>query len=73
MSRHGSGDRLFFVVRNHEHQYSIWPAAEVLPEGWSAVGMERTKEECLGFVEQHWTDIRPLSARTSSSGPKPHT
>lgn len=51
------------VVVNHEGQYSLWFAGRENPAGWSDAGREGTKEECLAFVEEVWTDMRPLSLR----------
>jgi uncharacterized protein YbdZ (MbtH family) len=51
------------VVVNHEEQYSIWPTEKDLPNGWSAVGKTGPKGECLAYIEEVWTDMRPLSLR----------
>ncbi len=51
------------VVVNHEEQYSIWPSDMALPAGWSDVGKTGTKSECLGYIDEVWTDMRPLSVR----------
>lgn len=51
------------VVMNHEEQYSIWRADRDLPLGWTAVGPPRSKAECLAYIEEVWTDMRPLSLR----------
>ena len=51
------------VVVNHEEQYSIWFADRENPPGWNDVGRQGTKEECLAYIEQVWTDMRPLSLR----------
>ena len=56
-------DRIFRVVVNHEGQYSIWPADRELALGWSEVGKQGTKRECLDYIEQVWTDMRPASLR----------
>lgn len=53
----------YTVVMNHEEQYSIWPADRELPLGWTAVGKTGTKKECLDYIEEVWTDMRPLSLR----------
>lgn len=53
------------VVINHEEQYSIWPVGRELPAGWQEVGKQGTKQECLDFIEEVWTDMRPLSFRRS--------
>jgi len=54
---------VYNVVVNHEGQYSIWPADRENALGWCSVGMTGTKEECLDFINQVWTDMRPLSLR----------
>ena len=51
------------VVVNHEEQYSIWPANRANALGWRDAGKTGTKEECLAFVKDVWTDMRPLSLR----------
>jgi len=51
------------VVVNHEEQYSIWPADRELPQGWTIVGQPGTKAECLAYIKEVWTDMRPLSVR----------
>ena len=55
--------REYQVVVNHEEQYSIWFVDRELPLGWKAAGKQGTKQECLGFIEEVWTDMRPLSLR----------
>lgn len=54
---------MYSVLVNHEEQYSLWPSYKPVPLGWRAVGKERTKEECLAYIEEVWTDMRPLSLR----------
>ncbi len=54
---------IYKVVMNHEEQYSIWPAHRELPLGWNAVGKEGQKQECLDYIKEVWTDMRPLSLR----------
>ncbi|MGP1667062.1 MAG: MbtH family protein [Rhodanobacter sp.] len=59
----------FKVVVNHEEQYSIWPAYKSkIPGGWREAGKEGTKAECLAYIEEHWTDMRPLSLRKAMDG-----
>ena len=52
---------LYRVVVNHEEQYSIWPVERELPAGWRDAGKEGPKDQCLAFINEHWTDMRPLS------------
>ena len=51
------------VVLNLEEQYSIWPATKAIPAGWRAAGKRGKKAECLAFIGEVWTDMRPLSIR----------
>jgi len=53
----------FRVVANHEEQYSLWPSDRELPKGWSDAGKMGTREECLAYIDEVWTDMRPLSLR----------
>jgi len=55
--------RVYAVVVNHEEQYSIWLADRVPPAGWRAVGKQGLKDECLAYIDEVWTDMRPLSIR----------
>jgi MbtH protein len=43
---------IYKVVVNREEQYSIWPADRSGP-----------KSECLAYIKEVWTDMRPLSLR----------
>ena len=54
---------IYQVVVNHEEQYSIWPAGRENALGWNDAGKNGTKEECLAFIKEVWTDMRPLSLR----------
>ena len=54
---------IYKVVVNHEEQYSIWPAHRENPLGWKDAGKEGTKAEVLAYIEEVWTDMRPLSLR----------
>ncbi|KYO56758.1 MbtH family NRPS accessory protein (plasmid) [Tistrella mobilis] len=59
----GDETTVFDVVINHEEQYSIWPSYKPIPEGWRAVGRQGPKAECLAYIDEVWTDMRPLSLR----------
>jgi MbtH protein len=48
------------VVINHEEQYSIWPADMRMPAGWKSAGKTGSKKECIAYIEEVWTDMRPL-------------
>ncbi len=55
--------RTYKVVVNHEEQYSIWLADRDNPLGWFDVGKSGLKNECLAYIKEIWTDMRPLSLR----------
>ena len=54
---------IYKVVVNHEEQYSIWPANRENPLGWRDAGKSGSKDECLAYIKEVWTDMRPLSLR----------
>ena len=54
---------IYKAVVNHEEQYSIWPADRENPLGWRDAGKSGTKAECLEYIKEVWTDMRPLSLR----------
>jgi MbtH protein len=55
----------FDVVVNDEEQYSIWAVGRPIPAGWHTVGTRGTREDCLGHIEEVWTDMRPKSLRVA--------
>jgi MbtH protein len=54
---------IYNVVVNHEEQYSIWPADRENPLGWINADKTGSKTECLAYIKEVWTDMRPLSLR----------
>lgn len=54
------------AVINSEDQYSIWPADRENPPGWHDAGFAGTREECLAWIAEVWTDMRPRSLRTAA-------
>ena len=59
------------VVVNHEGQYSIWPADRDIPRGWKEAGRQGTKAACLAYIEEVWTDMRPLGVRRNMDDSAP--
>jgi MbtH protein len=51
------------VVLNHEEQYSLWPVDRANPPGWRDAEKSGSKSECLAYIKEVWTDMRPLSLR----------
>jgi amino acid adenylation domain-containing protein len=60
-------DREYIVVRNDEHQYSIWATDRPVPAGWHPVGEPADRATCLDHIEKVWTDLRPRSVREGAS------
>ena len=59
----GKDSRIYKAVVNDEEQYSIWPAERENALGWRDAGKSGLKEECLAYIKEVWTDMRPLSLR----------
>ncbi|GGY37546.1 MbtH family protein [Streptomyces djakartensis] len=55
----------YLVLVNDEGQHSLWPSFADVPAGWEVAHEEDTREACLAFVEEHWTDMRPKSLAES--------
>ncbi|MFF9011803.1 MbtH family protein [Streptomyces sp. NPDC014870] len=55
----------FLVLVNDENQHSIWPSFAEVPAGWRTAFGEATRDACLAYVEEHWTDLRPASLTTA--------
>lgn len=60
------------VVINHEEQYSIWPAERENPRGWRDASKTGDKATCLAYIEEVWTDLRPVSLRKKMEGTGSH-
>lgn len=51
----------WLVLVNSQGQHALWPVSQPAPAGWTEVGPEGLREDCLAYVDQHWTDMRPAS------------
>ncbi|MEO5878261.1 MAG: MbtH family protein [Streptosporangiaceae bacterium] len=56
-------DGVFLVLVNAEGQHSLWPEFAEVPGGWTVVHGPAAHGESLDYVEQAWTDLRPVSLR----------
>jgi MbtH protein len=54
-------DGVFLVLRNEEDQYSLWPQRIDVPGGWQTVFGPDSREACLRYIDDTWTDMRPRS------------
>lgn len=51
----------YLVLVNDEGQHSLWPSFAEVPAGWTIVKEEDSREACLEFINENWTDMRPKS------------
>ncbi|MER7789169.1 MbtH family protein [Streptomyces sp. NPDC097640] len=61
-------DGRYVVLVNHEGQHSLWPQFVEVPEGWTVAHPEDSRQACLDYIEEHWTDMRPKSLIERMSG-----
>ncbi|QNE17019.1 MbtH family protein [Kribbella qitaiheensis] len=62
-------DTRYQVLVNDEEQYSLWPVTLDVPPGWRPVGKEGDRQECMSYVDEVWTDMRPRSLREQMDAP----
>ncbi len=53
---------VYKVVVSDGRHYSIWPAHKQNALGWNEAGKHGTKVECLAYINQIWTDMRPYGS-----------
>jgi MbtH protein len=51
----------YIVLINNEGQYSLWPNFIDVPAGWTTVHEPSSRQTCLDYINQNWTDMRPRS------------
>lgn len=54
-------DGSYLVLVNDENQHSLWPAFAAVPAGWRVVHGAAGRQSCVDYVNENWTDLRPLS------------
>lgn len=62
-ARMSTKDTRLTVIINHEEQYSVALASGPIPRGWRKVGEPCLLDACMDYIEEVWTDMRPLSVR----------
>lgn len=58
----------FVVLLNDEGQYSLWPSFADIPAGWEVVNRPDTRQNCLEYINNSWTDMRPKSVIKAMNG-----
>ncbi|MGW3461139.1 MbtH family protein [Streptomyces olivaceoviridis] len=61
-------DAQYLVLRNAEHQHSLWPTFVDVPTGWDVVFGAASRTECTEYIEENWTDMRPKSLVDAMNG-----
>ena len=54
-------DSPYVVLVNDENQHSLWPVSIDVPAGWTVVYPSNTRDACLKYIDENWTDMRPRS------------
>ena len=62
-NEYDTSDLPHIVLINHEEQYSLWRADLDIPKGWKQVFGPESHDACMKYVDEVWTDMRPLSLR----------
>lgn len=57
---------VYLVLVNDEGQHSLWPETIAVPAGWRVVHGPAPRDQCLAYVDDNWTDMRPASLIRSS-------
>lgn len=52
----------FYVLKNDQEQYSLWPTFHEIPRGWHLVFGPDLRSACIQYVEQHWDSIYPFKS-----------
>jgi MbtH protein len=70
----GQGGSLqWTVLINSEEQYGLFPSDLPPPTGWRLAGYTGTEAECVAYVDEHWTDMRPRSLRHAFAAANPNS
>lgn len=54
-----SGDT-YRVIVSPDKKYSLIAAGTPVPSGWRALSRQGTKQECINYIEEVWTDMRAI-------------
>jgi len=63
MNKDDTDNTKYKVVVNDDEQYSIWFQERPNPNGWRDTSTSGSRSECLDYIKEVWTDMRPLSLR----------
>ena len=49
----------FYILRNEQQQYSLWPHHCALPKGWSVECPPQSLEACNAWLAENWSTLTP--------------
>lgn len=61
-------DGTYLVLVNDENQHSLWPSFAEVPAGWTVAKTEDSRQACLDYIDENWTDMRPKSLIEAMEG-----
>jgi uncharacterized protein YbdZ (MbtH family) len=56
------------VLVNEQNQHSLWPVSIDVPAGWTVIQGEDSRQNCLDYIDSHWTDLRPANLIAAING-----
>ncbi|EJH6503684.1 enterobactin biosynthesis protein YbdZ [Escherichia coli] len=51
----------FYILRNAQGQFSLWPQQCALPAGWDIVCQPQSQASCQQWLEVHWRTLTPAN------------
>jgi len=61
-------DGRYHVLVNDAGQHSLWPTFGEVPAGWRIVLRDETRDACLSYVQEHWTDEATIGVAPGNGG-----
>ena len=49
----------FYILRNGQQQFSLWPPSCALPEGWSVECPPQSLAACNDWLAANWSTLTP--------------
>jgi MbtH protein len=56
-----NGRYIIILDQDLETEYCLWPEGKAVPRGWQSTGQSGGKQTCINYLQEVWTDMRPLS------------
>ncbi|HHV7381159.1 MbtH family protein [Escherichia fergusonii] len=52
---------VFYILRNAQGQFSLWPQQCALPAGWDVVCQPQLQASCQQWLDAHWRTLTPAN------------